>query len=158
MASRSTACLRYDCCGGPRPSAVKRGQWVLSLELFNSIFGKVYDTFHLWVLRHLHEPQGCFCHHGDWGSEDWICNVVEFVVEIVRGKVSSLDSSNPAFSFTLISCPVSCASSFILILWSVLGQIVFRNLIQSFVGIVLARSTSSLLVDHRNQTFGGETF
>ena len=25
MASRSTACLRYDCCGGPRPSAVKRG-------------------------------------------------------------------------------------------------------------------------------------
>ena len=23
MASRSTACLRYDCCGGPRPGAMK---------------------------------------------------------------------------------------------------------------------------------------
>jgi hypothetical protein len=104
---------------------MKRGQRVLSLELFNNIFGKVYDMFHLRVLSHLHEPQGCFCHRGDWGSEDWICDVVEFVVEIARGEASSLGSSNHAFSFTLISCPTSCASSFILILWSVLGQIVF---------------------------------
>ena len=47
MASRSTTCLRYDCCGGPRPGAMERGQRVLSLELFNSILGQVYDTFYL---------------------------------------------------------------------------------------------------------------
>ena len=105
--------------GGPRPGAMKRGQRVLSLELFYNIFGKVYDTFHLRVLRHLHEPQGCFCHCGDWGSKDWIRNVVEFVVEVTRGKASSFRSSNPAFSFTLISYSVSCASSFIFILWCV---------------------------------------
>ena len=82
MASRSTTCLRYDCCGGPRPGAMERGQRILSLELLNSIFGKVYDTFHLRVLRHLHESQGCFCYCGDWSSEDWICDIVEFVVEV----------------------------------------------------------------------------
>ena len=111
--------------GGPRPGAMKRGQRVLSLDLFNSILGKVYDTFHFRILRHLHEPQGCFRHRGDWGGEDWIRNVVEFVVKVTRGKVSALGSSIPAFSFTLISCPASCASSFILILWSISGQIVF---------------------------------
>src|SRR6185312_3247176 len=152
MASRSAACLGYGYCGGPRLSAMKRGQWILSLKLFNSVLGKVYDTFHLRVLRHLHEPQGCFCHRGDWGSEDWIRDVVELVVEVAQGKASSLISSNLAFSFMLISCPASCASSFILILWSVLGQIIFRNLIQGFIGVVLARSTSGLLVDDRNQT------
>ena len=124
MASMSIACSRYDCCGGPRPSAVKRGQRVLSLELFNNVFGKVYDTFHLRVLRHLHEPQGCFCHRGDWGSKDRIRDIVEFIVEVARGKASSLSSLNPALHFTLISGHASCASSFIFVLWSVLGQIV----------------------------------
>ena len=104
---------------------MKRGQWVLSLELFNSVLGKVDDTFHLRVLRHLHESQGCFCHRGDKSSEDWIRDVVEFVVEVARGEASSLSSSSSAFSISLISCPASCASSFILILWGVLGQIVF---------------------------------
>ena len=103
---------------------MKRGQQVLSRELFNSILGKVYDTFHLRVLRHLHEPQGCFCHRGDWGSENWVRDVVEFVVEVTRGKASSFGSLNCALPFTLISCPASCVSSFIFILWIVLGQIV----------------------------------
>ena len=83
----------------------------MSLELFNSILGEVYETLHLRVLWHLHEPQGCFCHRGDWGSENWIRDVVEFVIEV-------------AYVFTLISCPMSCACCFIFILWSVLGQIV----------------------------------
>ena len=65
----------------------------MSLELFNSVLGKVYDTFHLRVLWHLHESQGCFCHRGDWGSEDWIRNVVEFFVEIV--SVSRPECLNP---------------------------------------------------------------
>ena len=158
MASRSTACLRYDCCGGPRPSAMKPGQRVLSLELFNSVLSKVYDLFHLQVLRHLHEPQGCFCHCGNWGSEDWIRDIVGLVVEVMRGKASSLSSLDPTFSFTLISCPASCASSFIFILWSVLGQVVFCNLIQGFVWIMLTMSTSRLLDNHRNQTFRREAF
>ena len=111
--------------GGPRPGTMKRRQRVLSLELFNSIFGEVYDTFHLRVLRHLHESQGCFCHRGDWSSEDWIRDVVEFVVEVARGKAIMLSSSSPTFSFSLIPYPTSYASSFILILWSVLCQIVF---------------------------------
>ena len=89
------------------------------------IFGEVYDALHLWVLRHLHESQGCFCHHGDTSSEDWIRDVVEFVVKVARGKASTFSSSNPTFSFALISRPASCASSFVLILWGVLGQIVF---------------------------------
>ena len=85
-------CLRYDCCSGPRPGAMKRRQRVLSLELFNHIFDEVYDTFHLRVLRHLHESQGCFCHRGDWSSEDWIRDIVEFVIEVVRSVAQALHS------------------------------------------------------------------
>ena len=65
---------------------MKRGQRVLSLELFNSIFREVYDMFHLQILRHLHELQGCFCHRGDWRSEDWIRDIVEFIVEVAGGR------------------------------------------------------------------------
>src|SRR6185312_17010710 len=104
MASRSAACLGYGYCGGPRLSAMKRGQWILSLKLFNNVLGKVYDTFHLRILRHLHEPQGCFCHRGDWGSEDRIRDIVEFIIEVAWGKASSLGSLDPAFSFALVSC------------------------------------------------------
>ena len=93
----------------------------MSLELFDNIFGEVYDAFHLQISGHLHESQGCFCHRGDRSSEDWIRDVVEFIVEVARGKVSALSSSSPAFSFTLISSPASCASSFILILCGILG-------------------------------------
>ena len=125
MASGGTACLRYDCCGGPRPGAMKRRQRVLSLELFNSIFGEVYDTFHLRVLRHLHESQGCFCHLVDRSGENWIRDIVEFVVEVARGKSNALGSSGHAFSFALVSCPASYAGSLIFVLWGVLGQIVF---------------------------------
>ena len=73
----------------------------MSLELFNNIFGEVYDTFHLRVLRHLHELQGCFCHRGDWGSEDWIRDVVEFVVEVERGKASALTLQDMVPSMTI---------------------------------------------------------
>ena len=86
MASRSTTCLRYDCCGGPRPGAMKQRQLVLSLELFNNIFGEVYDTFHLQVLRHLHESQGCFCHRGDWSSEDWIVTLLNSLLRLRGGR------------------------------------------------------------------------
>ena len=82
------------------------------------------DALHLLVLWHLHETQSCFCHCGDGSGEDWIRDIVEFIVEVARGKASSFGSLNPALPFTLISCPASCASSFIFILWSVLGQIV----------------------------------
>jgi len=34
---------------------VKRGQGVLFLELFNSIFGEIYDSFQLGILGHRHE-------------------------------------------------------------------------------------------------------
>ena len=97
----------------------------MSLELFNSDLSEVYDTLHLRVLRHLHEPQGCFCHRGDWGSENWVRDIVDFVIEVARGKTSSFGSLKPALPFTLISCPASCASSFIFVLWSILGQIVY---------------------------------
>ena len=78
----------------------------MSLELFNYVLGKVYDTLYLRVLRHLHESQGCFCHRGDWRSEDRVRDIVEFIVEVARGKASTLSSSSPVLSFTLISCPV----------------------------------------------------
>ena len=104
---------------------MKRGQEVLPLELLDSMFGEVYDVLHLRVLWHMHESPGCFCHCGDRSSEDWICDVVEFIVEIAWGKTIALSSSGPAFSFALISCPANYASSFVLILWGVLGQIVF---------------------------------
>ena len=98
---------------------------MLSPELFDSAFGEVYDALHLRFLRHLHESQGCFCHCGDRSSEDWIRDVVEFVVEVAWGKVSTLSSLSSVFSFMLIFCPASYASGFILILWCVLSQIVF---------------------------------
>ena len=95
----------------------------MSLELLDSMFGEVYDALHLRVLWHLHEAQSCFCHRGDGSSEDWVRDIVEFMVEIARGKASALGSSGPAFSFALVSCPASCASSFILFLRSVLVRL-----------------------------------
>ena len=103
---------------------MKRGQGVLPLELLDRMFSEVYDALNPRVLWHLHESQGCFCHRDNRSSEDWIRDVVEFIIEITRGKMSLLSSSGPAFSFALISFPASCASSFILILRSILSQIV----------------------------------
>ena len=94
------------------------------LELLDNVFGEVYDALYLRVLWHLHESKSYFCHRGSRSSEDWIRDVVEFIVEIAQGKTSALSSSGPTFSFTLISCPASCASSFILILRSILSPIV----------------------------------
>ena len=71
------------------------------VKLFNSIFGEVYDALHLRVLRHLHESQGCFCHRGDKSSEDWIRDVVEFVVEVERGKASALTLQDMVPSMTI---------------------------------------------------------
>ena len=61
---------------------MERRQRVLSLELFNNIFGVVYDSFHLQVLKHLHESQDCFCHRSDWSPEGRIRDIVEFVIEV----------------------------------------------------------------------------
>ena len=97
----------------------------MPLELLDSMSCEVNDALHLRVLWHLHESQGCFYHRGDRSSEDWICGVIKFIVEIAQGKVNTLGSSGPAFSYALISCPVSCASSLILIVRSILSQIVF---------------------------------
>ena len=76
---------------------MKRGQGVLPLELLDNMFGEVYDMLHLRVLWHLHESQGCFCHCGDRSSEDWICNVVELIVEIAWGETES--ASRPLMGF-----------------------------------------------------------
>ena len=97
----------------------------MSFELLDNMFSEVYDALHPRVLWHLHEAQGCLCHRSDRSSEDWIRGIIEFIVQIVRGKASALSSSGPAFSFSLISCPASCASSLILILRSILSQVVF---------------------------------
>ena len=103
---------------------MKQRQWVLSLELFNSILAKIYDLFHLRILRHLHESQGCFCHCGDWCSEDGIRNIVEFVVEVAWREMSTFGRTSPAHFFALIPFPVGCTSSFVFISWSILGQVV----------------------------------
>ena len=85
---------------------------------------KLYDALHLWVLWHLHEAQGSFCHYGDGSSEDWVCDIVEFLVKITRADASALSSSGPALSPTLISCYAGCLSSFVFVLQSVLSQII----------------------------------
>ena len=98
---------------------------MLSLELFHSVASKLYDALCLWIAWHLHEAQGSFCHCGDGSGEDWICYIVEFLVKITRLNASALCSLSPALLPALISCSACCSSSFILILWGVLGQIVF---------------------------------
>ena len=103
---------------------MKRGQGVLSLELFNSIFGEIYDSFQLGILGHRHESQGCFCHCGDWCSEDGIRSIVEFVVEVAWWEMSTFGRTSPVHFFALIPFPVGCMSDFFFITWSVLGQIV----------------------------------
>ena len=65
---------------------MKRGQRVLPLKLFDNMASKVDDALHLRVLWHLPETQSCFCHCGDGSIEDWIRGIVEFIVEVARGK------------------------------------------------------------------------
>ena len=103
---------------------MKRGQGVLFLELFNSIFGEIYDSFLLGILGHRHESQGCFCHCGDWCSEDGIRSIVKFVVEVAWQEKSTFGCASPAHFFALIPFPAGCTSDFVFISWSVLGQIV----------------------------------
>jgi hypothetical protein len=64
------------------------------------------------------------CHRGDWGGEDWVRSVVEFLVKIAWVDASALGSSGRALSPALISCSAGCASSFVFILQGVLGQII----------------------------------
>ena len=103
---------------------MKRGQGVLSLELFNSIFGEIYDSFQLGILGHRHESQGCFCHCGDWCSEDRIRSIVEFVVEVAWRELGTFGRTSPAHFFALIPFPAGCTSNFVFISLSILGQIV----------------------------------
>ena len=111
------------------------------------------DALCLWILRHLHEAQGSFCHRGDWGGEDWVCNIVELLIKISRVDASALGNSGPTLSPALISCSAGCLSSFIFVLRGVLGQISIWNLIRGFIRIMLAGSTPVLLVDHGDQAF-----
>ena len=103
---------------------MERGQGALSLELFNNVFGEIYDSFQLGILGHRHESQGCFCHCGDWCSEDRIRNIVELVIEVSQWNLGTFSCMNPVCFFSLIPCPASYASGFIFISWSILGQIV----------------------------------
>ena len=103
---------------------MKRGQGVLFPELFNSVFGEIYDLFQLGILRHRHESQGCFCHCGDWCSDDGIRSIVEFVVEVVWRRIGTFGRTGPAHFFALIPFPTGCTSNFVFISWGVLGQIV----------------------------------
>ena len=88
------------------------------------IFGEIYDSFQLGILGHRHESQGCFCHCGDWCSEDRIRNIVELVIEVARWNSGTFNCMNPAYFFVLIPFPAGCMSDFVFISWSVLGQIV----------------------------------
>ena len=103
---------------------MKRGQGVLFLELFNSVSGEIYDSFQLGILGHRHESQSCFCHCGDWCSEDRIRGIVEFVVEVALRKMSTFGRTSPVHFFALIPFPAGYTSDFVFISWSVLGQIV----------------------------------
>ena len=103
---------------------MKRGQGVLHLELFHNVTSKLYDALRLWVLWHLHEAQGSFNHRGYWGGEHWVCNIVELLVKVAWANASALGNSGPVFSPALISCSVGYSSSFIFVLWGVLGQII----------------------------------
>ena len=80
---------------------MERGQGVLFLELFNSIFGEIYDSFQLEILGHRHESQGCFCHCGDWCPEDGIRSIVEFILEVAWREMSTFGRTSPAHFFVL---------------------------------------------------------
>ena len=101
---------------------MKRGQGVLFFELFNSVFGEIYDSFQLEILGHRHESQGCFCHCGDWCSEDGICSIVEFIVEVASQETSTFGRTSPAHFFALIPFPAGYTSDFVFVSWSILGQ------------------------------------
>ena len=96
----------------------------MPLELFHSVSSKLYDALRLWVLWHLHEAQGSFCHRGDGSGKDRVCNIVELLVKITWLDSSMLSNSRPALSPALISCSAGYSSSFIFVLGGVLGQII----------------------------------
>ena len=104
---------------------MKRGQGVLFLELFNNVFGEIYDSFHLGILGHRHKSQGCFYHPSDWCSEDGIRSIVEFVVEVAWREMNTFGHASPVHFFALIPFSASCTSNFVFISWSILGQVVY---------------------------------
>ena len=109
----------------------------MPLELFDSMESEFYYVLCLWIAWQLHEVHGSFCHCCDGGIEDWICCVVKFPVKITRVNASAFHSSSPTLFRVLIPCSAGCSSSFILILRGVCSQIVLRDLIWSFIGIML---------------------
>ena len=104
---------------------MKRGQGVLSLKLFYIVFSEIYDSFQLGILGHRLESQGCFCHCGDWCSEDRIRDIIKFVVEVALRETSTFSRTSLVYFFALIPFPAGCTSDFVFISWSVLGQVVY---------------------------------
>jgi len=114
---------------------------------------KLYDVLSLWIAWHLHEAQGSFCHCSDGSSEDWIRDVVEFLVKISRLNASALGSSGPALSPALISCSASYSSSFIFILRGRLGSDHHLRSYPKFHWGHAGWEHPFLLIDHGDQTF-----
>ena len=58
--------------------------------MFHSVASKLYDALRLLIGWHLHKTQGSFCHCSDGSGEDWVCNIVEFLVKITQVNASTL--------------------------------------------------------------------
>ena len=114
----------------------------------------------LLVPRQLHKAHSSFCHHRNRSVEDCICYIVKLPVQVTLVNTSAFYSLDPALFPALIPRSASYSSGFIPILWRIYGQIILRDLIWGFIGIMLTGGACTLQIgdDHGDLTLWGVTF
>ena len=109
----------------------------MSLELRDEIMSELNYAVRLHVPWHFHEVDGSFGHRNDGSVEDWICRIIEVLVEVVRVDPCRFSCLDSALGPSFVLPSVCCFPSIVFILWRVRGQIILRDLIWSFIGIML---------------------
>ena len=91
--------------------------------------------------------------------EDRICCIVEILVEVVRIDMRMFSCLDSTLGPSFVLSPTSCSPGLIFVLWGVCGQVILRDLIWSFIGIMPAVGILILLVEdgHLDVAFWGVT-
>ena len=127
----------------------------MSLELRDHIAGELKFTVRLRVPWHLHEADGSFSHRSNGIVKDQVYHIVEVLVEIARIDMRTFSCWDSALGPSFVLSPTCYSPRLIFVLWSVRGQIILRDLIWSFIRIMLTTGARILPIDHENLTLHG---
>ena len=131
----------------------------MTLEHPNSTASELIYAIYLRVPWHQHEADGSFSHRSNGIVKDQVYHIVEVLVEIARIDMRTFSCWDSALGPSFVLSPTCYSPRLIFVLWSIRGQIILRDLIWSFIGIMLIVGVLIMLVDdgHVDMVFWGVT-